>query len=134
MDAYELTRQSIHENERRGNAYHLRWTSLTEAMYDIRETFDWNSSELYSVNSPPDSTSFQLNSDMVPIIDIPPIDLVTETLRHITLSLLQVFFLPLLYIFTSFILSYNFNFLLFYSYHLNNKNNKFFLIVPLVMY
>ena len=90
MDAYELTRQSIHENERRGNQYHLRWTSLTEAMYDIRETFDWNSCELYSIYSPPDATPFQLNNEMTRIIDITPIDLVTETLRHITLSLLQV--------------------------------------------
>ena len=90
MDAYELTRQSIHENERRGNLYHLRWTSLTEAMYDIRETFDWNSGELYVASSSPDATPLQLNSEMIPIIDIPPIDLVTETLRYITLSLLQV--------------------------------------------
>lgn len=59
-------------------------------MYDIRETFDWNSCELYTLNFPPDSAPFQLNSEMETIIEIPPIDLVTETLRHITLSLLQV--------------------------------------------
>lgn len=130
MDAYELTRQSINENERRGNLYHLRWTSLTEAMYDIRETFDWNSCQLYSASNAPDSTSFQLNSNMTPIIDIPPIDLITETLRHITLSLLQVIIFLL---FIQFIILLLIQFIII-SYHLNNKNNKFFLIVLHVMY
>jgi hypothetical protein len=89
LDAYELTRQSFAENERRGNMYPLRWTSLTEAMYDIRETFDWNSNELYVSSGADDATPFHLPS-MGQVIDISPVDLVAETLRNITLSLLQV--------------------------------------------
>lgn len=67
----------------------LRWTSLTEAMYDIRETFDWNSSELYVASGASDANPFRTAS-MSQVIDIAPVDLVSETLRSITLFLLQV--------------------------------------------
>jgi hypothetical protein len=58
-------------------------------MYDIRETFDWNSSELYVASGANDASPFQTAS-MSQVIDVAPVDLVSETLRNITLSLLQV--------------------------------------------
>jgi hypothetical protein len=58
-------------------------------MYDIRETFDWNSNELYVSSGADDATPFHLPS-MGQVVDISPVDLVAETLRNITLSLLQV--------------------------------------------
>jgi hypothetical protein len=107
------------ENEKRGNLYPLRWTSLTEAMYDIRETFDWNSNELYVSSGAEDATPFHLPS-MSDVIEIAPVDLVAETLRNITLSLLQVRSFP------SFLLISD-------SCPLSNKSNKSFLTEPLVM-
>jgi hypothetical protein len=103
-------------------------------MYDIRETFDWNSSELYVASGASDATPFQTASMSQPVIcDIAPVDLVSETLRNITLSLLQVCLTDLCLISLSSSLLPSLLFC-FDSFPLNNKTNQSFLIGPLVMF
>lgn len=88
LDSYELTLQSFNENNLRVASLSMRCTSIAEAMYDIRETLDWNSSSLI-VNTKR-SSSESAGDEFHPEIGPPPVDLLHSTLHTLCLMILMV--------------------------------------------
>lgn len=89
LEAFELTRQSFLENERREALIHMRCIAIDEAMYDIRELFAWTSSTGYPRVSDVTKQEFQYLSK---IIGVMPIDIFLDTIRNLCYTMFLVYF------------------------------------------
>jgi hypothetical protein len=91
LEAFELTRQSFLENEKREALIHMRCAAIYEAMLDIRELFAWTNSCGYRRKTDGLKQEFQYLSRVIGVF---PVDLFLETIRNLCYAVFLVRFLP----------------------------------------